>query len=78
MNQCRQGIKLVGGNPSARVIHTRHTEETEEKPEESEESEELKLSEDEDELELAKIPERQEIKKAFPDLFKKFPALEHA
>lgn len=55
-------------------------EETEKPDEELEEESELKLddAEDENELELAKIPKRQEIKKAFPDLFKKFPALEHA
>jgi hypothetical protein len=54
--------------------------ETDDEPDDDKESEEeLKLGEeDEDELELAKIPKRQEIKKAFPDLFKKFPALEHA
>lgn len=31
----------------------------------------------EDELELARIPKRQEIKAAYPDIFKKFPALDH-
>ena len=54
--------------------------ETDEEDEDEEEESKLELDkdEDEDELELAKIPKRQEIKKAFPDLFKKFPALEHA
>ena len=43
---------------------------------EAEEEPEVNL-EDEDELELAKIPKRQELKKAYPDIFKKFPALDH-
>lgn len=31
----------------------------------------------EDDIELAKIPKRAEIKEAYPDIFKKFPALDH-
>ena len=57
-------------------------EELDDKDEKSEddkeEDRELKLDEDnEDELELSRIPKRQEIKAAYPDIFKKFPALDH-
>lgn len=50
--------------------------EEEDSKEESGEEDEFKL-EDEDEIELAKIPTRAELKKAYPDIFKKFKALDH-
>lgn len=55
-------------------------EESEEETEKvSDEDEEQVVDlDDESELELAKIPKRQEIKAAYPDIFKKFPQLEHA
>lgn len=52
-------------------------EEESEEEEEPEEEKELSLDEEEDELELAKIPARAQIKAAYPDIFKKFPALDH-
>lgn len=47
--------------------------------EEDEEVKELKLDEekDEDELELSNIPKMRDIKAAYPDILKKFPALKH-
>lgn len=51
-------------------------EEASSEEDEDEEEKELDLD-NEDELELAKIPKRQELKKAYPDIFKKFPALDH-
>jgi hypothetical protein len=52
----------------------------EEKDEESEKEDELKLDEeiDESKLEFSDLPSRKEVLKAFPDLYKKFPALEKA
>lgn len=38
--------------------------------------EEIKIEDDEDELVVVDVPRRKEILKAFPDLFKKFPAIE--
>ncbi len=55
--------------------------ETDDEEIEEEEEKEIKLEDEEEkeenELELAKIPTGKAIKEAYPDIFKKFPALEH-
>ena len=53
------------------------SEESDDK-EEDDKDELILDAENEDEIELAKIPTRQELKKYDPELFKKFPQLEHA
>ena len=53
-------------------------EETNEEESEKEDEEEDLTDKEENELELAKIPSRKEIKAKFPTLFKEFPQLEQA
>ena len=50
--------------------------ESEDKDDEEKETK-LEIKDEDDELELTNIPRRAELKAAYPDIFKKFPALDH-
>jgi len=68
-----EDLKLKTKNKE--IVEPEENEDDEEVKDEEEEPE-LKL-EDEDEVDLARIPRRTEIKEAFPEIFKKFPQLDH-